>query len=203
MPFYQSTPKLLQLVFSKLFWHGDRSKPDIYLTFDDGPHPDITPWVIQELAKYNFKATFFCVGQNVQKYPEVFSQLLHEGHQIGNHTMHHIKGWESSLKDYVKDVEECRHLVKSNLFRPPYGRISPKQIKALSPYYKLVMWSLLSCDYLKGLNCELSLAILKDKTQNGSVVVFHDSVKAEENLKILLPQYLQFINEKGFNCITL
>jgi peptidoglycan-N-acetylglucosamine deacetylase len=203
MPFYQSTPKILHRIFSKLFWHGNTFQPNIYLTFDDGPHPEITPWVMTELAKYNFKATFFCVGQNAQKHPQIIAELLKNGHQIGNHTMHHLKGWQNSLDNYVKDVKECQNYISSNLFRPPYGRISRKQIKALMPHFKIIMWSLLSCDYLKDLNCQESLKILKKKTKNGSVVVFHDSAKAEKNLKILLPQYLQFINDKGFNCIIL
>jgi peptidoglycan/xylan/chitin deacetylase (PgdA/CDA1 family) len=203
MPFYQSTPKLLQKLFSKLFWYGNPNENNVYLTFDDGPHPSITPWVMAQLDKFNFKATFFCVGQNAAKHPKIISELTAKGHRIGNHTMHHTKGWNTSLEDYIQDVEACRQIIDTNLFRPPYGRITPQQINVLKKNYKIIMWSLLSCDYLKDLNNIESLKILMKKTKGGSVVVFHDSEKAEKNLKILLPLYLQFLNDKGFNCIVL
>jgi peptidoglycan-N-acetylglucosamine deacetylase len=203
MPFYQSTPNLFQKLFSTLFWHGNPNENNVYLTFDDGPHPTITPWVMAQLEKYNFKATFFCVGQNAANHPKIISELTAKGHRIGNHTMHHTKGWNTSLEDYIQDVEACRQIVDSNLFRPPYGRITPKQINVLKKDYKIIMWSLISCDYLKNLNNIESLKILMKKTKGGSVVVFHDSEKAEKNLKILLPLYLQFLNDKGFNCIVL
>jgi peptidoglycan/xylan/chitin deacetylase (PgdA/CDA1 family) len=140
------------------------------------------------------------VGDNVVKYPEVVSLIHENGHALGNHTMNHVKGWQLKNEDYLENVSRCHQVLESNLFRPPYGRVKWSQVKLLKPNYKVVMWSLLSLDYLKGLNVEKSLNELKKQTKSGSIVVFHDSDKAEQNLKDLLPPYLQFLNDNGFNC---
>lgn len=198
MPFYQKTPWLLKQFFPQLTWEKKTDSNIVFLTFDDGPNPEITPWVINELQKYNFQATFFCVGQNLKKYPEVVFEIEQNGHSIGNHTMNHIKGWNHSLKDYEKNIMDFDFLLETPLFRPPYGRITIKQIKHLKHKFQIIMWSLLSCDYLPNLNIQKSLNNLKKHTEAGSIIVFHDSLKAEKNLKILLPLYLEFLNENGF-----
>lgn len=198
MPFYQKTPWFLKRFLPQLTWEKKIDSNSVFLTFDDGPHPEITPWVISELNKYNFHATFFCVGQNVEKYPEVVFEIERNGHSIGNHTMNHIKGWNHSLKDYEKNIMEFNFILETPLFRPPYGRITPKQIKYLKHKFQIIMWSLLSCDYLPDLNIQESLNNLKKQTKAGSIIVFHDSIKAEKNLKILLPLYLEFLKENGF-----
>jgi len=198
VPFYQKTPWLLKQFFPQLTWEKKTDSNIVFLTFDDGPNPEITPWVINELQKYNFQATFFCVGQNLKKYPEVVFEIERNGHSIGNHTMNHIKGWNHSLKDYEKNIMDFDFLLETPLFRPPYGRITIEQIKHLKHKFQIIMWSLLSCDYLPNLNIQKSLNNLKKHTEAGSIIVFHDSLKAEKNLKILLPLYLEFLNENGF-----
>jgi peptidoglycan/xylan/chitin deacetylase (PgdA/CDA1 family) len=188
----------------------------IYLTFDDGPHPEITAWVMAELKKHQIKATFFCVGENLKKHTETAKQLLTEGHQIGNHTMHHIKGWKHKNDDYLRDIESCETEIRDiheqldiekaqpRLFRPPYGQIKPSQIKLLrNKGYEIIQWSDLSCDYDKHLNCEKSLSALVKNAKPGSIVVFHDSKKAEHQLKQILPRYLEALLKEGFTFQTL
>jgi peptidoglycan-N-acetylglucosamine deacetylase len=203
MLWYQSIPKWFQKLFPNLIWQIDTNEKIVYLTFDDGPHPEITQWVVNELKKFEMKATFFCVGDNAQKHPKTLQMILKEGHLLGNHTMHHIKGWKHDNETYQKDVSECAEYVNSQYFRPPYGRIKNEQVKALKNKYKIVMWTLLSCDFDQKLNQELALNQLLKKTKKGSIVVFHDSIKAEKNLKFLLPKYLNFLKENGYQCHTL
>lgn len=203
MLWYQSIPKWFQKLFPNLIWQMDTTDKIVYLTFDDGPHPDITQWVIKELKTHDMKATFFCVGDNAKKFPETLQMIKDNGHLLGNHTMHHIKGWKNNTADYVKDVQSCAEYIDSLYFRPPYGRIKNDQVKALKSDYKIVMWSLLSCDFDPKLNQELAYNQLVKKTKKGSIVVFHDSLKAEKNLKFLLPKYLNFLKENGYQCHTL
>ncbi|MDI1232918.1 MAG: polysaccharide deacetylase family protein [bacterium] len=200
MLWYQSIPIWFQKIFGRYTWRIPNQDKTVYLTFDDGPHPEITPWVLQQLANYNYKATFFCVGDNVRKFPETYQSILSSQHKTGNHTMHHIKGWKSTLDHYTDNVADCAKLVDSNLFRPPYGRITRPQTSILRKKYKIIMWSLLALDFEKKLNTTKALEGLKKKTKPGSIIVFHDSVKAEKNLKTMLPLYLQFLNQNGFNC---
>lgn len=203
MLWYQSVPLWFSKMFPAMEWNipGESGK-DVYLTFDDGPHPDISPWVLEQLDRYQVKATFFLVGDNVRKYPETHRLILEKGHQTGNHTMHHLKGWETDTEQYLRDIASCRELVDSNLFRPPYGRIRRRQRQEVSKQYRIIMWSLLSCDFNPKLNPLKALEGLKNKTKNGTIVVFHDSLKSERNLKSMLPEYLRFLNEKGFICKT-
>lgn len=210
-----SVPYTIQRLIPSCTWRKEGTDKVVYLTFDDGPHPIITPWVVELLGKYNAKATFFCVGDNIRKYPEVCTKLLMEGHAIGNHTMHHIKGWKTGLKHYLGDVNDCQALIQTlkgyenmceptkphptKLFRPPYGQIRPSQIRSLKNQgYNIIQWSLLSCDYDPNLNINRSLSALKKGTEAGSIVVFHDSEKAEKQLKQLLPQYLEHLNSEGY-----
>lgn len=201
---YQSIPIWFQNLFPNLTWRlpGSDSR-DVYLTFDDGPHPEISLWVAEQLEKHHMKGTFFCVGDNVRKFPETAATLIQKGHRLGNHTMHHLKGWNTDKQTYAADVAECASYVSSPLFRPPYGRIKRAQINLLKMQYRIVMWSVLSCDFDQALKPEKALKGLFKKTRNGSIVVFHDSVKAEKNLKYILPRYLEFLNENGFICKTL
>lgn len=203
MPWYQSIPPLLKTLGRNMVWHVPTDEKIIYLTFDDGPHPEITPWVMDLLDTYGAKATFFCVGDNVVKHNSTFEAIEQRGHRCGNHTMTHMKGWNNSNKKYFEDIAACHAVMGSDLFRPPYGRIKPSQVSALKKNYRIIMWSLLSCDFDKNLNREEALAGLKKHSSSGSIVVFHDSVKAEQNLKYLLPLYLQFLKEQGFICKTL
>ena len=211
-----SVPSTIQWLIPSCTWRKVGQEKVIYLTFDDGPHPEITTWVIDELKKHQIKATFFCVGDNLKKHPETAKQLLTEGHQIGNHTMHHIKGWKHKNVDYLKDIEDCDTEIRKiheqmndekaqpRLFRPPYGQIKPSQIKLLrAKGYEIIQWSDLSCDYDKHLNCEKSLSALVKNAKPGSIVVFHDSEKAENQLKQILPSYLEAMLAEGFTFETL
>ena len=170
----------------------------IYLTFDDGPHPVITPWVLDLLKQYNWKATFFCVGNNVQKYPETYQQIINEGHAVGNHTFNHLKGTATPSENYIQNIAECANLVKSNLFRPPYGRITREQSAVIKDQYQIIMWSLLSGDFDKNLDPEKALQKLNKLSKAGLIVVFHDSEKAEKNLRIILPRYLDYLCQNNF-----
>jgi peptidoglycan/xylan/chitin deacetylase (PgdA/CDA1 family) len=204
MLWYQSIPFWFQRLFPNMIWQiPDANDKVVYLTFDDGPHPEISIWVADELEKRTLKGTFFCVGDNVRKFPETHAEIVRRGHQVGNHTMHHLKGWQTKNDVYFNDVQECCEYVNSNLFRPPYGRIKTKQVQELKPKYKIIMWSILSCDFEKNLNCSAALNGLKEKTKNGSIVVFHDSIKAEKNLKQMLPEYLDYLITNGYKCKTL
>ena len=211
-----SVPSTIQWLIPSCTWRKVGQEKVIYLTFDDGPHPEITAWVIDELKKHQIKATFFCVGDNLKKHPETAKQLLTEGHQIGNHTMHHIKGWKHKNVDYLKDIEDCDTEIRKiheqmndekaqpRLFRPPYGQIKPSQIKRLrTKGYEIIQWSNLSCDYDKRLNCEKSLSALVKNAKPGSIVVFHDSEKAENQLKKILPRYLKALLADGYTFQTL
>jgi peptidoglycan/xylan/chitin deacetylase (PgdA/CDA1 family) len=196
--FIYRIPFFLQKLFPAYTWKVNTDDKQLFLTFDDGPHPQITPWVLNILAEFNAKATFFCVADNVKKYPEVFKQIILAGHSIGNHTYHHLNGWKHSTSDYLADVKLAETYIESKLFRPPYGKITRKQAKELLPKYQIVMWDRLSVDYKKDLNIEESLRHMK-RVDKGSIIVFHDSEKAFENLQKLLPALLTNYKERGFN----
>ncbi len=189
----------MKYVFPGREWVIPTSEKKVFLTFDDGPHPEHTAFVLDLLKEHNQKATFFCIGDNVRKFPETFERILADGHRVGNHTFHHLKGNQTKVADYEKDVEECALYVKSDLFRPPYGRMTNAQFKVLSPAYRIVMWSLLSLDYLKNLDNDAMLPKLCKHTKPGSIVVFHDSEKAQRNLRTLLPAYLKYLKQEGFS----
>lgn len=175
----------------------------IYLTFDDGPDSSITPWVLDLLAQYNAKATFFMVGQNAEKNPAILQRMRQEGHALGNHTSHHLSGYSNSPQAYVDNVKLCQKYTQTNLFRPPYGRIKRSQVKQLNKSFKIIMWNQLSGDFHKDLDIDKSLKALCDYTKKGNIVVFHDSQKSFENLKLLLPAYLEYLKLKGFNSIVI
>lgn len=225
-PYLTKTPNLIQKHFSNYTWSLSAEKKVIYLTFDDGPHPEITPWVLRLLEKYKAKATFFCVGDNIKKYPAVFEQILHQNHRIGNHTFNHLNGWKTKNNIYFDNIERTEEIFRakseiirkfksqisnpkfqtikaktlnSKLFRPPYGKIKPSQAKALLQQdYQIIMWDVLSGDFDQNTSKEQCLKNTIKHIQNGSIVVFHDSEKAFKNLEYVLPEFLEYFSEKGF-----
>ncbi len=192
-------------------WHRDVAGKKLYLTFDDGPIPEVTPFVLDQLARYKAKATFFCVGDNLVKHSDIAQQVLKEGHTLANHTYNHLKGWQTSFGDYLQNVQQCQDTLDKitpevegkKLFRPPYGRITSKQAAALRPNYELIMWDVLTNDYDNSLLPEACLKQSINKTQSGSIIVFHDSLKAERNLRHVLPRYLEHFTEQGYTFETL
>ena len=201
------TPFVVKKMFPDYVWEISTNQKELYLTFDDGPTPEITHWVLYCLKQYQAKATFFCIGENVKKHPELFQSLLDHGHSIGNHTNNHIKGWKTKTKEYLENVQVAQetinnHLLQSsnnNLFRPPYGQISLKQGKKLMGNgYKVVMWDVLSFDWDKSVSNQECFNYVTSKSKNGSIIVFHDSVKSSNNMKYTLPKVLEYYTEKGF-----
>lgn len=170
----------------------------VYLTFDDGPNPEVTPKVLDILDEFGAKATFFCVGENVFKYPEVFDEVKRRGHAVGNHTFNHVKGFGKTVDDYVDNVRKADEFINIKLFRPPHGQITPKQVKALKDDFKIVMWDFITYDYDKEKSPEEIIREVKKRTRNGSIVVFHDSLKAEKNVLQALPEALKFWKEEKF-----
>lgn len=187
-----------KIFYPQLLWSMPSGKKELFLTFDDGPHPAITKEVLSILDRFDAKATFFCVGHNVEKYPEAYREILNKGHAVGNHTFNHLKGWENSNEAYFENIKECRKLVDSSLFRPPHGRIKRSQIKMLKKEYKIVMWSVLSYDFSKKISKEKCLQVSLKYTNDGSIIVFHDSEKASENMLYALPAWLEHFSTKGF-----
>ncbi|MCW3076059.1 MAG: polysaccharide deacetylase [Bacteroidetes bacterium] len=182
---------LIRKLYPKALWKVDTTEKIIYLTFDDGPIPGLTEWVLDVLKEFNAKATFFCVGDNILKNPGVFERIKSERHTVANHTMHHIKGFKNNVKDYLNEVEQCRALVGNNLFRPPYGQLSRAQYKALVERdIKIVLWDAISYDY-EAIEPEKCLKNALSKAREGSIVLFHDNVKAEKNLRYSLPLFLK------------
>tara|TARA_R100000935_G_C2824469_1_gene161539 strand:+ start:901 stop:1539 length:639 start_codon:yes stop_codon:yes gene_type:complete len=207
MAYLKNISKIGSLLAPSLLWNMPRDTNTIYLSFDDGPHPEITSWVLKALKNYDAKATFFCVGENILKYPKIFQQLISEGHSVGNHTHNHLKGWKTSTSNYLENTNKAeaafsKYSTASNnikLFRPPYGKIKPSQIRRLNQLdYKIVMWDALSADFDSTINAEDCFNNVIENTKAGSIVVFHDSEKASEKLKSVLPRVLKYYSEKGF-----
>lgn len=196
--FKHTIPSIFPLIAPNVTWKVKTNDKVLYLTFDDGPHPSITPMVLSILEEYNAKATFFCVGDNVTKYPEIFNDIINKGHTVGNHTFNHIKGWQSTNQSYINNIKKAAEVIPSNLFRPPYGRIKPSQIKLLKNDYRIIMWSILTRDYDKSLNPYTALKHLNKLTKPGDVVVFHDSEKAKENMLVILKGMLQHFNQQQY-----
>jgi len=187
-------------------WRVPTEKKELFLTFDDGPVNGPTEFVLDELKKYNAKATFFCIGDNVRKHEQVFQKIVADGHTIGNHTFNHLKGWNTPLEKYLDNVEKCESQISSlqhpvsnlQFFRPPYGRITSNQIKALKEKYTIVMWDVLTHDYLKNISRKDVLKGSVNATRPGSIIVFHDSFKAERNLTYVLPKFLEHFSNEGY-----
>jgi peptidoglycan/xylan/chitin deacetylase (PgdA/CDA1 family) len=195
------SPFWLQWFYPTLTWHKNRQDKFIYLTFDDGPIPVVTPYVLNCLNAFQAKATFFCIGDNVRKYPEIYSQVLAAGHSVGNHTYSHLKGWQSNNETYLADIKKCGELVESRLFRPPYGRIKKKQIRDIAtqlPEMEIIMWDVLSGDFDTTLNAEQITTNVLKNVKNGSIIVFHDSLKAFPRLEYALPAVLKELHASGY-----
>lgn len=193
----------LKKIYPRAVWNLERDEKTIYLTFDDGPIPGLTEWVLEELNKYNAKATFFCVGANIVRHPRIFEAVRQHGHLTANHTMQHIKGFKTTVADYLKEVDSCEELTGTRLFRPPYGQLKRSQYRALVDRgYKIVMWDVISYDYETITKEECRRNVISN-TRGGSVVLFHDSLKAEENLRYALPLFLEHFSELGYNFKTI
>ncbi len=200
--FLHKTPIILRWLYPSLIWKRKTDLKEIYLTFDDGPIPMVTPWVLDILRKWNAKATFFCVGENISKHPEIFSRVISEGHAVGNHTHNHLNGWKTPLVDYFKNCLQADEAIGSEysenrLFRPPYGRITSKQIKALKNW-QIVMWDVLPGDFSSKHSAEEVLQKAIINSSEGSIVVFHDNLKSFDKLKEVLPAYLEHFTEQGY-----
>ncbi|PHS60827.1 MAG: polysaccharide deacetylase family protein [Flavobacterium sp.] len=210
------TPKFVQRIFPERVWAFPNNNNFVYLTFDDGPIPEITPWVLSLLKKHQAKATFFCIGDNVKKHPEVFKQIITEGHSVGNHTFNHLNGWKIRTEKYIDNCLKFNEILplfpplndnsalttpSSVLFRPPFGKMTSKQSKILQKKgYKIIMWDVLSADFDATISKEKCLENVLTTIQEGSVIVFHDSLKAADKLKYVLPKVLEYIKEAGFIC---
>lgn len=200
------SPLLLKWYYPSLLWNKSRTEKVIYLTFDDGPIPNVTDFVLKTLKVFNAKATFFCIGDNIVKHPEVFERVKNDGHAIGNHTFNHLKGWKTDNETYLQNTLKCQGLTQTNLFRPPYGRIKKSQISNLKsqiPGLKIIMWDVLSGDFDTKLSPEKCYQNVIKHTENGSIIVFHDSLKAFDRLSYALPKVLAYFSEKGFTFSTL
>ena len=202
------TNRLIKWLFPKYTWDIPNNANKIYLTFDDGPTPEITEWVLKLLKEQDIKATFFCIGNNIEKYPDIFQKVLQEGHAIGNHTYNHLKGWKTAKEDYIENTKSCERIIKeytkdidppTKLFRPPNGKIKFSQAKILQQLgYNIVMWDEISVDYDKNISPKKCLKNVTKNTTSGSVIVFHDSIKAFDNLKFALPEAIRYLKNKGF-----
>jgi peptidoglycan/xylan/chitin deacetylase (PgdA/CDA1 family) len=208
MSFYWiKTNALIKRIFSNYCWDIPNKENKVYLTFDDGPTPEITEWVLSELKKHNAKATFFCIGNNIEKHPDIFEKVINDGHVIGNHTYDHLMGWKTATEAYLENSLLCDTQIKkstaqnsqSKLFRPPYGKITKSQSAHLRQLgYKIVMWDVLSADFDRNISPEKCLQNVIKNVKSGSVIVFHDSVKASQNLKFALPKTLEYLKENNF-----
>lgn len=196
--YFIKTPEFLKRIYPNQIWSIPNNEKKIYLTFDDGPTSEITELILSELLKYSAQATFFLVGENALKYPELVKAIVRGGHAIGNHTFHHLNGWQTHSKTYFKDVLKCEAVLKSKLFRPPYGRITRPQTKLMVNRYKVVMWDVLSGDFDQTITKERCLNNVIDNTKEGSIVVFHDSIKAASNMQYALPRTLKYFSDRGY-----
>lgn len=198
------TPAIVQQLFPSFIWRSETSDKQLYLTFDDGPVPEVTPWVLDLLKEYDAHATFFCVGENVRKHPDIYERIRQEGHTVGNHTYNHISGWSHDPQVYLDNVSVCSKLVNSDLFRPPYGRLGRKQARTLrGQQYRIVMWDVLSGDFDRDVYPEQCYHNVIENAKPGSIIVFHDSIKAEQNLRQALPRVLEFYKEAGYQFMPL
>lgn len=210
MPYIHKTPGWLKSIYPSLIWDfSDRSEKAIYLTFDDGPIPEVTEFVLDQLDQFDAKATFFCVGENIVKHPAVLERIRDEGHSIGNHTHNHIKGWNTTNTIYYENIARCAEVITEaggsdrRLFRPPYGRIGYRQIKSLRAEYDIIMWDVLTGDYNASLSPSAILTKIKSATMPGSIVLFHDSIKAFPRMREVLPEYLTYFRDKGFRFLAI
>ncbi|MBK9223972.1 MAG: polysaccharide deacetylase family protein [Flavobacterium sp.] len=213
MKFYWiKTNELIKRIFKNYVWDIPNKENKVYLTFDDGPTPDVTEWTLSQLKKYNAKATFFCIGNNIEKHPDIYNSIIQEGHSTGNHTFNHLNGWKSKTEDYLYDVDLCanqiqkstNHAIQSSIFQTPYGKIKLSQAKKVKELgYKIILWDVLSADFDSTISPEDCLKNVLSNISDGSIVVFHDSMKARKNLEYALPKTLDFLTREGYNFGTI
>ena len=197
--FIEQPPQLIRCLYPSAIWRMDKDKKAVYLTFDDGPIPRVTPWVLDVLDRYGIKATFFMVGDNIRKHPDEFRMVVERGHRIGNHTFNHIRGLSYDINSYLENTDKaCRMMMNTNLFRPPHGYMSPKQYAELKKRYKIIMWDLVTRDYNRKFTGEQILQKVKKYVRNGSIITFHDSLKSEENIRYALPKAIEWLMEQGY-----
>lgn len=192
-------PKFIASWFPKAIWNINGDDKTVYLTFDDGPVPEITDFVLKVLKEENIKATFFCVGENVFQHPEIFQRIIEGGHVVGNHTYNHLQGLKTGNYEFFKNIEKADRLINSNLFRPPHGWLTRQQYRFLSIKYKIIMWDVISCDYDKKLSGESVVKNVLDFVRPGSIITFHDSKKAEQNLRFALPNIIKELKKQGYS----
>ena len=192
-------PRFIRKMFPDLIWQIEDER-GVYLTFDDGPTPGITEWILSTLKRYNAKATFFVLGKNVEMYPDLYQKIIDDGHSVGNHTYSHQKGVLTTLERYLEDIDFASYTVHSNLFRPPYARITPSQLRAVSTRFKIVMWSIVSRDYNRKITGEMCLRGVLPYIKPGAIILFHDSEKSFANMSYALPKTLERIKELGLKC---
>lgn len=203
--FLHKTPFWFKYLFPSYTWEVKEKSNSLYLTFDDGPIPGVTEFVLEQLKLYQAKATFFCVGENVKKHPEIFQKIIEGGHRVGNHTYNHLNGWKTADSQYLDNVEKCAEFLSKytenqplDLFRPPYGKIRNSQAGVLKTGYEIIMWGVLTGDFHSGLSREVCLSKSISATKKGSIIIFHDSIKAERNLRFVLPKFLEHYTNAGF-----
>ena len=204
--YFIKTPSLIKLIFNNRVWSFSSKEKTLYLTFDDGPTPEITNWTLKQLKIHNAKATFFCIGKNIVNHPEIYQNIIDCGHSIGNHTNNHLNGYKTNTSEYLKNISECekKFKKKTTLFRPPYGKLKISQAKKLKKEgYKIIMWDVLSADFDTSITPEDCLKNVIRNVNNGSIIVFHDSVKAQEKLKYVLPKILEYYTYKGYRFNTI
>ena len=195
----ERAPKLYRSFYRGSHWRFNTDKKVVYLTFDDGPIPEITPWVLDLLDKYNIKATFFCVGDNVRKHPDIYRMVQERGHKTGNHTYHHVQGLKTGTRSYMEDVQDAGYFIESKLFRPPHGHMRLPQFWALRKHYKIIMWDVVTRDYSCLMTADEVFEVVKKYTRNGSIIVFHDSLKSGDRMKESLPKSIEWLLEQGYS----
>jgi len=196
-------PGWIRKISSGMVWRIPAEEPVLYLTFDDGPVSGLTEWILAELEKYGAKATFFCVGENVRENPELFATIISAGHVAGNHTYSHLNSYQTGIRRYVKDVYKARTVINSGLFRPPYGRIRPWAARILLPRFRIILWDVLSMDYDRELEPRMVMYNVVSKSRPGSIIVFHDNLKARENMEYALPRVLDHYSRAGYRFLAL
>lgn len=216
-PYLVKTPEFVQRIYPKRTWSFPNSTQTVYLTFDDGPIPEVTPWVLSELKKHHAKATFFCIGENISKHPDIFKQIIAEGHSVGNHTYNHLNGRKTATPEYIDNVDKAHVEIKKftgqesrktefkdMLFRPPYGRLTSEQARLiLNKNHKIIMWDVLSYDFDASISEEQCLLNVQNNLEAGSIVVFHDSLKAEKHLRYTLPKVFELAVAKNLKLMAL
>ncbi len=196
--FIEQPPRFVRWLYPQAIWRMDPDERAVYLTFDDGPIPEMTPWVLDVLDHYGIRATFFLVGDNVRKHPREFQMIKERGHRLGNHTFNHLRGFEWLTKNYLANTDKANELIQTDLFRPPHGHMRWLQYELLRRKYRIVMWDLVTRDYSKHLNGRQVFDIVKRYARNGSIITFHDSIKSKDNTMYALPRSIEWLQEQGY-----